>query len=653
MSLKFFYSVFFLSFSLVSAGGEIEEIKNYPFDPGAGKLILSRAFESRSELPLAMPPGYSFVPGAGRNGTGALLYERTDPKQYTALEFKIPELSAGQTYEAVVYVRGEKVQSNAGQKLIGGICAEYFRDGKWDSGYYHKIQQIDSSWRKLVLPVTVKPGRNIVVKLYLRRTFTGKIWFDDLVFQTAGSANSIVLNEPRMSAFTGDTADIELSTAPSMAETAKLLVTVENAGKKRDFLLTGKNRVYRGSVGKLEPGPVNVTAIAADTGKRKILWKESFRMNKLADGRAPDNACIIDRHHRTVSGGRLFMPVGIYGFAGEEDLKTISEAGFNTLIVYNSIGLAGAEKTGDRIADIRAGLDRFTAHGLKCIFSLKDQYSHKKAALKHFGSLNDPTAVAVEIVKGIKDHPALLCWYVNDEEQRAKVPVVKHLREAVNAADPWHPTWSLTYRNGDFPYYGISGDIMGVDQSMIDRKKEQSLGAVIDGMECANTTRQPVWIVPQSFCWGVYQTKDPAVFAQSRFPTAGEIRANTLIGAVYGAKGFVFYSYFDMKNRAEKLMPGAFAREWPKVVRTVALLKQLEPYIMSRRKIEFLPVEQTGKGVVKAAVLTADDGRRAVIVIAADENASGKVGLPDGISGSRTFRFAPGAIDAVVLFEKE
>ena len=100
-------------------------------------------------------------------------------------------------------------------------------------------------------------------------------------------------------------------------------------------------------------------------------------------------------------------------------------------------------------------------------------------------------------------------------------------------------------------------------------------------------------------------------------------------------------------------MPGAFAREWPKVVRTVALLKQLEPYIMSRRKIEFLPVEQTGKGVVKAAVLTADDGRRVVIMIAADENASGKVGLPDGISGSRTFRFAPGAIDAVVLFEKE
>ena len=108
-----------------------------------------------------------------------------------------------------------------------------------------------------------------------------------------------------------------------------------------------------------------------------------------------------------------------------------------------------------------------------------------------------------------------------------------------------------------------------------------------------------------------------------------------------------------MKNRAEKLMPGAFGREWPKVVRTVALLKQLEPYIMSRRKIEFLPVEQTGKGVVKAAVLTADDGRRAVIVIAADENASGKVGLPDGISRSKAFRFAPGAIDAVVLCEKE
>lgn len=53
MSLKFFYSVFFLSFSLVSAGGEIEEIKNYPFDPGAGKLSCPVVFEPAVTSPFA------------------------------------------------------------------------------------------------------------------------------------------------------------------------------------------------------------------------------------------------------------------------------------------------------------------------------------------------------------------------------------------------------------------------------------------------------------------------------------------------------------------------------------------------------------------------------------------------------------------------
>ena len=644
-----------LSICILAVGNEIEAIKKYPFDSGAGKVILSNSFESRGELPAKLPQGCSFVPGAGRNGTGALLYERSDPKLYTWLEFPLPGLSPNQTYEAEVYVRGENIRTNGDDKLIGGICVEYFRNGKWDSGYYHNVRKIDRDWQKLVLPVTVKEGCDLVVKLYLRRTYTGKIWFDDLVFRTAGSSASIVLNRPCMSTFPQGNREIELSTAPSMPESLKLLVTAENAGKTQELLLEGKNHVYRGTLGELADGPVKLTALAADTKEKSILWKETFLLNKAEEGAVPSYGCVLDAHHRLIRGGRPFMPIGVFGFAGEEDLRIISEAGFNCLITYGSLGLSGKEKTGDLIADIRAGLDRFDAYGLKCIFSLKDQYAHKGAALKQFGSFSDPLSVAVEIVRNLRNHPAILCWYINDEEQRPNVPKVKRLREALNAADPWHPTWSLTYRNGDFPYYGVTGDIMGVDQYMIQNRKleAQSLAAVVEGMEAANTTRQAVWIVPQTFSWGVYQTKDPAVFAQSRFPTEGEMRANSLICALYGAKGFVFYSYFDMKNRAEKLMKGSFAREWPKLVNVVKTLKELEPFIMSSREIEFLPVKQTGKGTVKAALFTADNGNRAVVAVAVDEGASGLISLPPDWRGTKSFRFAPGRIDAILLYEEK
>ena len=113
-----------LSICILAAGNEIETIRQYPFDSGAGKVILSNSFESRGELPAKLPRGYSFVPGGGRNGTGALLYERTDPKLYTSLEFPIPEVSGNQTYEAEVHVRGENIRTNGDDKLVGGICVE-------------------------------------------------------------------------------------------------------------------------------------------------------------------------------------------------------------------------------------------------------------------------------------------------------------------------------------------------------------------------------------------------------------------------------------------------------------------------------------------------------------------------------------------------
>ena len=87
-----------LSICILAAGNEIETIRQYPFDSGAGKVILSNSFESRGELPAKLPRGYSFVPGGGRNGTGALLYERTDPKLYTSLEFPIPEVSGNPVF---------------------------------------------------------------------------------------------------------------------------------------------------------------------------------------------------------------------------------------------------------------------------------------------------------------------------------------------------------------------------------------------------------------------------------------------------------------------------------------------------------------------------------------------------------------------------
>ena len=37
-----------------------------------------------------------------------------------------------------------------------------------------------------------------------------------------------------------------------------------------------------------------------------------------------------------------------------------------------------------------------------------------------------------------------------------------------------------------------------------------------------------------------------------------------LAGVVYGAKGFIFYSYMDVFRRIQKYAPGSEKAEWPK-----------------------------------------------------------------------------------------
>lgn len=194
------------------------------------------------------------------------------------LQFDLPKLDSTQTYELEVYARGEAIKQHGDGKMVGAICVEYFKNGKWHSGYYHKAKTLGAEWEKLTLPVTTKPGTDVVIKLYMRRGFTGKIWFDDLIFRTSGTADSIVLNEPKMLSINTENGKLALSTSPGMPESAKLLLELENGGKTRTLLLDGQARIYQGNAGKLVPGPVKLTATAADTVKRKKLYTETFHL---------------------------------------------------------------------------------------------------------------------------------------------------------------------------------------------------------------------------------------------------------------------------------------------------------------------------------------------------------------------------------------
>jgi hypothetical protein len=66
---------------------------------------------------------------------------------------------------------------------------------------------------------------------------------------------------------------------------------------------------------------------------------------------------------------------------------------------------------------------------------------------------------------------------------------------------------------------------------------------------------QPVWLIPQAFAWYQYNSKNPdrghlptdEELRTGRAPTFEEERCMTYLGLIHGAKGLIYYCYYDLR----------------------------------------------------------------------------------------------------------
>ncbi|MDR0869926.1 MAG: hypothetical protein LBN39_03955, partial [Planctomycetaceae bacterium] len=591
-------------------------------------------FDTPDDAAKKLPPGYAVKANEGLNGTSALFYERTDPKEYKLFSIPLPveNLIPNEHYAFSCWVRGEKLS----QGNLAGICVEYSENGEWAGGFYGNVTNFGTDWVKHSLSFKAPSAEHSDIRLtfYLAKKVTGKIWFDDVEVRTATFLPAILLTRPDRLSLFGNEEQISFHLEKTAPNNARILVLVKNNGKTQELLLKPDGLDCTAVLKDIAPGSVEITAKIADFDKKVIAGEENFELTAYPKSEPPKNAAVIDNYKRLIVDGKPFMPLGVYGYADEKNYQRLKEAGFNCLQLYNSLELRGNTDHKDDIKNVIDGMDLINKYGLKLIFSLKDQFPHT-GHRKQWGRVNGIDEVSKQAVKTVKDHPALLAWYVSDEEVRKDVPLVLGLRKLISKIDPWHPSWTLTYRYDDLPYYGISGDTIGVDPYPISKSEvEQSIKHVKVAMTAGNSTGLPVWVVPQIFNWGIYQLKgeDKAEqFAKSHFPTLEEMRAMSLYAAMLGAKGFVFYSNFDICKKYEQVLPksGVAEREWAKVVEMIKPLKALEPFVLSTKKPEIIPVKSEPKYAVEAGALLDDNGNYRVIVIGTGGKAKGTFTLPE------------------------
>jgi hypothetical protein len=268
----------------------------------------------------------------------------------------------------------------------------------------------------------------------------------------------------------------------------------------------------------------------------------------------------------------------------------------------------GCDRT-STIVDARAILDECQKHNLTVSPSLHsvhwgaippdDAQSH--ATLYGLNGLDN---VIGAVVEGLKNHPALLSWYVADEIMpgKSKFRISKDsvvemdnktflssLSRTVRKHDPWHPQWAVliggTLPNTDYSSFANLLDTMGVDHYCIGSPASNNmmgLGTFCSMYRDAFGTKGGVgfWAVPQlqnmgSYDWSLKSRTE--YLARYRDPTEKEMLSMALMFAIHGAKGFYFYSYSDLRRG---LPAPDFEKRWKDAKKAARMLKSLEPYLL-------------------------------------------------------------------------
>ena len=114
-----------------------------------------------------------------------------------------------------------------------------------------------------------------------------------------------------------------------------------------------------------------------------------------------------------------------------------------------------------------------------------------------------------------------------------------------------------------------------------------------------------VWAVPQIFNWGCYDKRaknDRKLYLSTyRDPTEKEMVAMSLLYAIMGAKGFVYYSYSTIEGVSAKAALPDYDRRWPEVCRVGALMVSLAPFLLADSAGPAVTVNvESGKIMAKA-----------------------------------------------------
>ena len=490
---------------------------------------------------------------SGLEDSHGAVFENNDSSHHSTLR-QVVNVRPGRRYRFGALVKTENLRGKA------VVCLEWcnkdgnYIDGRYTSGVWGTTDWVE---QENVTPLIPADAAKVIIRTCCERGSVGRAVFDNVYVSEFGLIDGVYSSRYRNRAADGEvrfvavlndgTDDVRGYTAQFVFSDPGDTQTIRRVRAGiTDRLASATCRMS-----DLAPG-VNIVRFELNCGG--TTCSDSIVFECVTPDEEASLAVRIDEHGRAIVDKKPFFPLGMYcQNIDDEMLRVYCEAPFNCILPYQPPSWRE--------------MDMCAAHGLKVIYSIKDMYS----------GADEKALADGAVIRRFRRHPALLAWYLNDERPIRERDALTRLRAFAELHDIDHPGLAVIYQRYDVCRYLPTFDVIGTDPYPLYRNPIKMVSEWTRSTRLGLLGLKPMWQVPQVFDKGAYaiNRKTPEI---CRPPTYEDMRNMAWQCLVGGAKGLVFYSFFDLVAMDAKT---PFRQRWKDVKRMVAEIKSHEAYLLS------------------------------------------------------------------------
>ena len=518
----------------------------------------------------------------GQNGTGGLAWESSDPNLYRLVSQSL-KFEQGRRYRYSCRVKTENLVSTLTTNKRGAhMCVGWYdADGKWLAEVSPRKAPLGTTdWTELSgeTPPIPENAASFSVSLYVNRGCTGKAWFDDVSVTPIDEKPVSFMVSDAYRDLAAERDDVEFRVVLRLAA-----ANLKPQDVKGEFVFVGKSGPFVEAASALDGSSaairISAARIAEGTHPVRFVLKshegrelDSALLDFTRTVALPPRKAYIDGKKRLIVDGTPFFPLGMYlSNVGTNMVNAYVKGPWNCCLPYQSGG--------------KKELDFLAAKGLKVIYGLHD-YWGKVGKTPRYKTDDDAQAACRETVLKVKDHPAIIGWYVLDEMALKFMPRMLVRQKMMRELDPDHPTWGVFFQYYQLREYMPVCDVLGTDPYPIGDKPISLPTDHIRTIRHATFGHRALWQVPQAFDWGWF-VDAKAEPVRCRLPTAAEVRSMAWQPIAGGANGVVFwayhYIYWKLKGEDYDRFYGAYCKVGEEIKRFIPVFLSDEdaPAILS------------------------------------------------------------------------